>query len=320
MKLAPGGALVLPFLLGLVAALGLPRALAAQPTPPPEVQWFPAAEAKAERTWLPLVDRATLSLGRYRLRTGATDAQAPHDRDEVYCVLAGKAKFTAAGETRDVGPGDAVFVAAHAAHRFHAIEEDLDLMVFFSAARPAHGGMIEGPTPTEQTPYPETSPRGGTRIFYWFGPASAGQVAIDHGQPAWNARYEQFLTKPGGQRWRLGENFWTSLDTNMPLTLGDVDVPIGLYYLVLQNNAERGPELVLLDPDAVRQQTLDAYEASKTSGGIVVPLDRGKAEHPTHRLQIELVVDRSQKDRGVLRVRFGPHELSTSVHMQPRRD
>jgi hypothetical protein len=235
-------------------------------------------------------------------------------------VLAGKAKLTAGGDTRAVAPGDAVFVAAGVEHRFHDIEEDLDVLVFFSAARPATGGMVVGPAPTEQTPYAETCPRGSARIFYWYGPDSAGQVAIEHGQPRWDPAYEAFLTKPGGKRWRFGENFWTTLDTNMPLTIAGIDVPVGLHYLVLQHDADRGVELVLLDPAAVRERKLDAYEAQKTAGGIRVPLTRGAAAPAARRLQVELTVDRTQRDRGALLVRFGPHELRADLTMHPRRD
>lgn len=291
---------------------------AAQQALPPAVRWFPAAEAKNSGAWQSLFDGATLSLGRYRLAAGATDGQSPHDRDEVYLVVAGHAKFTADGTTRDVGPGDAVFVAARTAHAFREIRDDLDLLVVFAAARPATGGMAAGPAPTEQTPFPETSARGHTRIFYWFGPDSAGQVAIDHGQPAWNDRFEAYLQRANAPRWRLGENFWTTLDTNMELVLGGVDVPIGAYYVVLQPS-ERGLELALLDPQTVRTQRLDAYEANKTTGGILVPLQRRPAAVPTARLQIELTVDRQQRDQGTLAIRFGPHELTAPLAMKPRR-
>ncbi len=29
-----------------------------------------------------------------------------------------------------------------------------------------------------------------------------------------------------GKIWRMGENFWTSLDSNAPLTIGGVEVPV----------------------------------------------------------------------------------------------
>ena len=297
--------------------------LCAQGKPPAAVEWLLAHELsprlEGAKVWLPLLSRSTLSLGRYRLPKGGTDGQQPHDRDEVYQVLAGAAKFTADGATRDVVAGDVVFVAAGAAHRFHDITADLDLLVFFSEARPASGGMIAGPVPTEQTPYPETSSRGATRIFYWFGPDSAGQVHIDHGRPHWSPAYEKFLNAPAASRWRCGENFWTTLDTNIDLVVGGVAVPVGMYYVVLQHLADRGPELVLLDPQVVRRQRLDAYEADKTSGGIVVPLRHEAASLPASRLQFELTVDRSRRDRGELRLHFGPHLLRADVELKPAR-
>ncbi|MCB9885430.1 MAG: cupin domain-containing protein [Planctomycetes bacterium] len=306
-----------------LAALFVTAIAHAQNKPPAAVEWLLAHELQPRldqaRTWLPLLSRPTLSLGRYRLPKGGTDGQQPHDRDEVYQVLRGAAKFTADGTTRDVVAGDVVFVAAGAAHHFHDITEDLDLLVFFSDARPSGGGMVAGPVPSEQTPYPETSARGATRIFYWFGLDSAGQVHIDHGQPRWNPAYEKFLNAPAKSRWRCGENFWTTLDTNIDLVIGGTEVPIGLYYVVLQHLAERGPELVLLDAQQVRRQRLDAYEAGKTSGGLVVPLRHEQAPVAASRLQFELTVDRAQRDRGELQLRFGPHLLRADVLMKPAR-
>jgi hypothetical protein len=59
------------------------------------VQWFLASTASADHKagtpWLQLLDTATLSTGRYRLPKNGKDSQSPHDRDEVYFVVAGKA-------------------------------------------------------------------------------------------------------------------------------------------------------------------------------------------------------------------------------------
>ena len=246
--------------------------LAAQQGPPPAVQWFPAAAAKPGVTWQQLLNNATMSLGRYRLAAGATDGQSPHDRDEVYCVLSGLAKFTAAGETRGVAPGDAVFVAARAEHRFHDITEDLDLLVFFSEARPATGGMVVGPKPTEQDAVSGGQPArqhaaSSTGMVPTRRARSRSTTASRVGMAATSRSWK----KPSKPRWRFGENFWTTLDTNMDLVLGGVEVPTGYYYIVVQHH-ERGLELVLLDPAEIRKQHLDAYEAPKTTGGIRVPL------------------------------------------------
>jgi hypothetical protein len=240
-------------------------------------------------------------------------------RDEVYHVLAGSARFRAGSATRSVGLGDSIFVAAGVRHQFLDIEADLDLLVFFSAAKAPTGGMAAGPRPTGQTAYPETSQPGNTRIFYWFQSDSAGQVAIDFGQPRWQQQYDRFLTAPSGKRWRCGENSWTTLDTNMPLTIAGVAVPVGAYYAVLEHTRQDGVRLVLLAPSEVRKRRLDAYQAGETTGGLSIPLQIGKAAVAASRLSIELSVDREQRDHGVLHIRFGPHELAAPVVMQPTR-
>ncbi len=302
---------------------GLTVPAGAQSVPP--VQWLPrAAAAEHPRRpgaapWVALLATPTLAVGRYALAKGAADPQAPHARDEVYVVLAGSARLEAGGETRAVAPGDAVFVAARTPHRFVEIASDLDVLVFFANGRATTGGMAGAPRPTEQTAYAESSQRGNTRIFYWFGPSSAGQVAIDHGRPRWQAAFESFLQQPSGRRWRFGENFWSSLDTNIALQLGGVDVAPGQYYLALQHTAERGTELVLLDPTDVRARRLDAFEATKTTGGTPVPLQRTRSATSADELEVELAVDREVRDAGSLTIRFGPHVLSAPLVMRPHR-
>ena len=89
--------------------------------------------------------------------------------------------------------------------------------------------------------YGHHTDRGGTRVAYWDNEKdqAAGQVAIEFGRPAWKPEYDgQLDAMTSGKIWRLGENFWTSLDTNIPLTLGGVDVPVGYYYLVVKRTED----------------------------------------------------------------------------------
>jgi len=75
-----------------------------------------------------------MSAGIYGLAAGAVDAQSPHDQDEIYYVISGRANFRVAGEDRPIQPGDTLYVAAHVTHKFHTITEDLTLLVFFAPA------------------------------------------------------------------------------------------------------------------------------------------------------------------------------------------
>lgn len=75
-----------------------------------------------------------LSVGVYRLQPGTADTQLPHKEDEVYYVLAGRAKFTAGEKTVEVEAGMCLFVPAHEPHRFHDITEALEVLVVFGPA------------------------------------------------------------------------------------------------------------------------------------------------------------------------------------------
>jgi mannose-6-phosphate isomerase-like protein (cupin superfamily) len=77
---------------------------------------------------------ASMSAGLYVLEAGAEDPQSPHQQDEIYYVVSGRATVTVAGEDRRVEPGSVVFVAAHVEHRFHSIDERLELLVLFAPA------------------------------------------------------------------------------------------------------------------------------------------------------------------------------------------
>ena len=84
------------------------------------------------RKYIEFIRTRDLSGGVYRLAAGAVDTQQPHTEEEIYFVRTGRARFT--GGDRDVAiePGDILFVPANEPHRFHSINEDLELLVFFA--------------------------------------------------------------------------------------------------------------------------------------------------------------------------------------------
>ena len=81
-----------------------------------------------------------LSVGLYVLGAGAVDRQQPHTEDEVYVVMAGRSAFTAGEETRQVAPGDTIYVAAGVPHRFHDITEEIQLLVVFAPPEDSRKG------------------------------------------------------------------------------------------------------------------------------------------------------------------------------------
>lgn len=92
--------------------------------------------AEARQVPLPLGRRSaeifthgTLEVRLYAPR--GVDPQTPHDRDEVYVVAHGRGQFFVNGRRQAFGPGDLLFVPAHAEHRFEDFSDDLEVWVLF---------------------------------------------------------------------------------------------------------------------------------------------------------------------------------------------
>jgi mannose-6-phosphate isomerase-like protein (cupin superfamily) len=84
--------------------------------------------------WQEFLRAPSMSAGIYRLSAGATDPQQPHNEDEVYSILEGRAVLRVTGQDYPAEPGAVLFVPAHTEHRFHSIVEDLTALVLFSPA------------------------------------------------------------------------------------------------------------------------------------------------------------------------------------------
>jgi hypothetical protein len=93
------------------------------------------------------------------------------------------------------------------------------------------------------------------------------QFAIDYGTPAWKKDYEdaaKFDVMTKGKVWRFGSNFWTRLDTNIPLKIAGRDVPVGTWYLGLRRSQDGAQwSIAFIDPEKVGGMTLDAFAINK---------------------------------------------------------
>lgn len=84
--------------------------------------------------YLEFLNVPAVNCGIYFLPAGSRDMQAPHDDDEVYMVLGGRARMQLGDEERDVGPGSLLYVSATTEHSFFEIEEDMTLLVIFATS------------------------------------------------------------------------------------------------------------------------------------------------------------------------------------------
>jgi mannose-6-phosphate isomerase-like protein (cupin superfamily) len=113
---------------------------------------FPLPEVRERRVrsgelYLEILRVPAMSVGFYALPAGGTDPQSPHREDEVYYVIRGRATVRIAGRDRSVEPGATIFVAKGVEHRFHSVQEPLELLVVFAPQE-----SPEPPTPSVDGP------------------------------------------------------------------------------------------------------------------------------------------------------------------------
>lgn len=101
-----------------------------------ELDKLMARQAAEASPYLEFLRVPSLSCGLYTLEAGAKDLQAPHDEDEVYTVVSGRARLRVGDQEREVGPGSILFVRATEEHSFVEILEDMTLLVFFASGGP----------------------------------------------------------------------------------------------------------------------------------------------------------------------------------------
>ena len=99
-----------------------------------EMHEIEAQRSHAGKRYLEFLRVPAMSAGLYVLPAGGVDQQSPHQQDEVYYVVRGRAKMRVGTDERAVRAGSVIFVSAKVEHRFFDIEEELAALVFFAPA------------------------------------------------------------------------------------------------------------------------------------------------------------------------------------------
>src|SRR5947207_11638166 len=163
--------------------------------------------------------------------------------------------------------------------------------------------------------------RGTTRVGYWNNEKNqgAGQFAIDYGRPVWKKDYEdspKFDAMTKGHVYRMGSNFWTTLDSDMPLTIAGTKVPAGLWYLGLHRSEDGATwSLVFIDPMKARGDHIDASEINRAPIAFKAPMTTESATELKDKLTIDLVFQRTNPKDVTLRIGWGKLQLSAPVQV-----
>jgi len=173
--------------------------------------------------------------------------------------------------------------------------------------------VAEGGTPDD---------RASARVLYWNSQtnSAAGQVAIDYGRPVWKKQYNdtaKFDALTRGKVWRMGSNYWTILDTNLPLSISGKRVAVGLYYLGL-HRSDNGSEwsLAFIDPARARKMQLDAFQIERAPVEFEAHMSSvTKTENQAEKLTITLSYPKDDIKRVTMRLVWGNLVLSTPIEV-----
>jgi hypothetical protein len=161
--------------------------------------------------------------------------------------------------------------------------------------------------------------RASARVLYWntVKNGAAGQFAINYGRPVWKSVYEDpvsFDRMTKGKIWRMGSNFWTVLDTCLPLKISGKEVPAGYYYLGLHRSEDGSKwNLAFIDPERVRAAHIDAFQIERAPVAFEVPMSIAKAKTKPEKLTIKLSYPKDDIHKVALRVAWGNLALTAPI-------
>lgn len=150
------------------------------------------------------------------------------------------------------------------------------------------------------------------------GPLAA--VSISYTGPTWRDGYDAMLKQLQGSNYtRLGNGWWTTLDSIGALEIGGTRIEAGSYYLGLAVAADGTFSLLLFDSKAAMKARLlpgtTALYTGEAKADVRVPMSLAKDSLPeaAATMQIEITTDSKQPTNGKLSIRWGKHELSAPV-------
>ncbi len=190
------------------------------------------------------------------------------------------------------------------------------MLAGFALAAPPQekkGIIAEGGNPPDE--------RASARLLYWDRDArsAAGQIAINYGQPVWKKDYEdpaRFDSMTKGKVWRMGKDFWTELDTQLPLKIAGKPVAVGSYFLGLHRSGD-GAEwsLAFIEPGEVRRARLDASQIGKAQVAFMAPMSAQRAANAVEKLTITLTHPEDDLKNVTLKLAWGTMLLTAPVQV-----
>ena len=168
---------------------------------------------------------------------------------------------------------------------------------------------------------PALGERGTSRVLYWNQDKdiAAGAITVEFGRPAWRKEYEEsgrFDAMTKGKVWRLGNNYWTILDSNLPIKVAGRDIPIGLWYLGLDRSPDgKTWSLAFIDPVKARRGRHDGFTMETVPVEFKVPMTTAQPAGLTEKLTMTPTAAKEDMKKVTLRVAWGRLELTAPIQV-----
>jgi Protein of unknown function (DUF2911) len=193
----------------------------------------------------------------------------------------------------------------------------IGLSLYLSAFAAAQGKQ----SPVVALSEPALGERGTSRILYWNEATSkpVASVAVDFGRPVWNKSLDdpaRFDAMTKGKVWRLGNDYWTILDTNLPLRIGERNIPIGLWYLGLHRSDDGSTwSLAFIDPVKARRNRNDGFVMEGVPVEFRVPMKPEQTAQMAEKLTLLLSAQKEDMRNVTLRIAWGKLQLMTPIRV-----
>ena len=163
--------------------------------------------------------------------------------------------------------------------------------------------------------------RASARVLYWnrAKDEAAGQFAINYGRPVWKSVYEDAAKFDGmtkGKIWRMGSNFWTVLDSCLPLKISGKYIAPGYYYLGVHRSPDGAKwSLAFIDPQRVRAAHIDAFQIERAPVAFEVPVAIAQPRSKPEKLTIELSYTPKDMRHVTLDIAWGTLALTAPIEV-----
>jgi hypothetical protein len=147
------------------------------------------------------------------------------------------------------------------------------------------------------------------------------QVAIDYGTPAWKKEYEDaknFDAMTKGKIWRMGSNFWSRLESYVPLKISGKRLAAGTWYIGLRRSPEGNEwSMVFIDPTKARAAGIyDAFRINEAPVEISAPLTIEKATEIKEKLTVTITPQKDEVKNATVRIAWGQLQLSAPIEVE----